>query len=226
MILDHSFYEKVHEVISEVSKKNLLQIEGSTLSGKTTFISDLNKKLRQKKLVVLIIEEAAAQVLRKNQQLFRQLVMCDRRSKDWKKAKTTLQQEVLITQVESLEYYAENDNFDIALMDRGGASTAYHMLPFIPDERKVLVEDICKELSKIARLTLFLSPIISLNNYEPSRCNGALRYQKTFREINLEYKGIKFYLNKWKLNFIEISSFRRRARIEAGLRCIFDLLDS
>ena len=209
--------KRICDIADKISKKVLIQVEGATCSGKTSFVADAYAMLRQRKIDAMIIEEAATQILTEDSILFEQLVACPKESEQWKKCKLKLQQKVLSHQVRSLERLAENDTQILALMDRGGASTAYHTVPLLSEADKKVVERICRETARMSSQIVLLSPIGFLHRDSP-------RYQKNLDEIRVEYRGIKRYLNKWGLNYIEIPSIKKNARLNIGLRHILPLL--
>lgn len=165
----------------------------------------------------MIIEEAATEVLKKDNTLFKQLVTYPNESAEWKKCKLELQQKVISHQIESLERFARDDTHTLALMDRGGASTAFHTVPLLSGEDKRIVERICRETASISSQTILLSPV----GFLPK---DSLRYQKNLDEIRVEYRGIKRYLNKWGVDYIGIASIEKNARLNVGLKHILHLL--
>ncbi len=203
---------------SKISEKVLVQVEGGTSSGKSSFVSDVCKVSKRKGIDVMIIEEAATKILRDNNILLQKLVTHPAKSSQWKKAKIELQQKVLSHQIERLEWFAENNGHTLALMDRGGASTAYHTIPLLSGKDKILVEEICREIGKMSSQIVLLSPLGFLDRNSP-------RYQKTLEEIRDEYTGVKRYLNRWKLNYHCITSIRRTTRVRIGIRLILSLLN-
>lgn len=210
--------KKIYEIAYKISKKVLVQVEGATCSGKSLFVSDIWAALKRRGINALIIEEAATKVLTENDNLLEQLIAHPPKSKQWRKSKIELQQKVLSHQIESLERFAENDAYTIALMDRGGVSTAYHTIPLLSDKEKNLIEGICREIGKMSSQIILLSPLGFLYRNSP-------RYQKTLEEIEVEHRNIKHFLNRWKLNYLEIASVDRGTRIRIGIKCILDLLN-
>lgn len=211
--------KKIHEIAGKVSEKVLIQIEGATCSGKTSFVSDVCTMLKRRGIDVMIIEEAATKVLIENNILLEELVAYPNKSKQWKKSKIKLQQKVLSHQIESLERFGENDSYTVALMDRGGASTAYHTIFLLLGKDKSLIERVCKEMAKMSSQIMLLSPLGFLHKNSP-------RYQKTLDEIEEEYRGIKDYLNRWRLNYLEIAPVERSARLNIGIKCIIAFLNN
>ena len=210
--------KKIYKIMNKVSEKVLIQVEGATCSGKTSFVSDLCTMLKQKGIDTMIIEEAATKVLIENKILLEQLVAYPNMSKQWKKSKIELQQKILSHQIESLEQFAENNAHTIAIMDRGGASTAYHTIPLLSGNDKSLIERICREIAKMSSQITLLSPLGFLHKNSP-------RYQETPEETKTEYKGIKNYLNRWRLSYLEIAPVERNARLRIGIKCIHALLN-
>lgn len=215
--LDPNVIKKISQIAGKVSEKILIQVEGSTCSGKTSFVLDSYATLVRQGVDVLIIEEAAAKILREHNNLLEQLSTPSQKSKHWREAKIELQQRVLSEQIECLEQFAENDQYRVAIMDRGGASTAYHTIPFFSNMEKDFIERICKELAKMGSQILFLSPLGFLDKDSP-------RYQNTVEEIELEDIGIKYYLDRWSLKYIEITSYPRKIRVNIGVKHILDYL--
>ena len=218
MIFDTFDVKKIYQMARKVSEKVLVQVEGPTCSGKTSFVSDIYATLKRKGIDVMVIEEAATRVLRETDNLLEQLVSHSSKSNQWRKAKIELQRRVLFEQIEGLERFAENDEYGVALMDRGGASTAYHTIPLLSDKEKEFIEGICREIGKMGSQIILLSPPGFLDR-------DSSRYQKTFEEVKMENRGIKYYLDRWKLNCLEIPSVRRAIRVRIGIRCILDLLN-
>jgi len=210
--------KKIYQIVRKVSEKVLVQVEGPTCSGKSSFVLDICATLKRKGIDVMVIEEAATEVLRKTYNLLEQLITHSSNSNQWRKAKIELQQRVLSEQIEGLERFAENDEYMVALMDRGGASTAYHTIPLLSDVEKEFIEGICREIGKMSSRIILLSPLGFLDG-------DSHRYQKTFEEIEAEDRGIKYYLDRWKLNYLEIPSVRRAIRVRIGIRHILDLLN-
>jgi len=209
--------EKVYEIAGKVSEKVLIQVEGATCSGKSSFVLDVYTVLKPKGTSLTIIEEAARKVLEeKNNAFFEQLNAYPRNSRQWKKSKIELQQKVLSHQIASLKRFAENNEYTMALMDRGGASTAYHTIPFLSGKCKSLIEEICREIAKMSSKIILLSPLGFLDG-------DCLRYQKTLKEIEAEHQGIKHYLTRWKLDYLEIPTVKKAERTRIGIRYILDL---
>jgi thymidylate kinase len=210
--------QRLRNIAHKVSGKILVQVEGATCSGKSSFVSDISATLKKKGIEAMIIEEAAEKILTENVDLYEQLITNSNTSEQWKKSKIELQQKVLRHQLENLEQFAENDLYSLALMDRGGASTAYHTIPLISGKDKILIERTCREIAKMSNLITFLHPLVFLDK-------NSVRYQKTLREIRAEYKGIKHYLDRWRLGYLEIASFERKARARIGIKQILALLN-
>lgn len=210
--------KRIYKIASKVSEKVLIQVEGATCSGKTAFVSEVRTMLKRREIDVMIIEEAATKVLIENNTLLEQLTAYPNKSKQWKKSKIELQQKVLSHQIESLEQFAENDAYTVALMDRGGASTACHTISLLLGKDQRLTERICREIAKMSSQIILLSPLGFIHRNSP-------RYQKTLDEIEVEYRGIKHYLNRWSLNYLEIASVERSARLNIGIKCIVALLN-
>ena len=210
--------KKISKIANKVSEKFLLQVEGATCSGKSSFVSDAYTVLKRKGINVMIIEEAATKVLIENNTLLKQLITYPTKSDQWKKFKIELQQKVLSHQIEGLERFAENGTYTLAIMDRGGASTAYHTIPLVSGKDKILIEGICREIGKMSSQIFLLSPLGFLDRSSP-------RYQRTLEEIKVEYKGIKHYLNRWRLNYLGIASVDRTARVKIGTVHILALLN-
>lgn len=209
--------KKIYRISHELSGKILVQVEGATCSGKSSFVSDARATLKQKGIDVMVIEEAATKALTENDNLLKHLLTYPAKSSQWKKSKIELQQKVLFHQIDSLKQFAENDAYKVALMDRGGASTAYHTIPLLSSKEKGLMEEMCREMGKLSSQILLLSPLGFIRKDSP-------RYQKTLKEIKLEYSGIKHFLNSWKLNYLEIASARSSTRVRKGMKCVFNLL--
>jgi thymidylate kinase len=218
VIVDALDVKKIYKIGDKLSEKFLVEVEGATCSGKSSFVSDICATLKQRGIRVMVVEEAATKVLMENDNLLEQLLIHPAKSNQWKKSKIRLQQRVLSHQIESLEQFAENDACNIALMDRGGASTAYHTISLLSGKEKDFSEEICKEIGKMSSQILLLSPLGFLDK-------NSLRYQKTLEEIKLEYDGIKNYLDKWKLDYLEIPSLSKIIRRRIGIRCILNLLN-
>lgn len=218
MVVDVSDVRKILGIASKISKKVLIQVEGATCSGKSSFVSDVWTALRRRGIDIMIIEEAATKVLTENDNLLKQLISYPKQSEQWKSSKTELQKRVLRHQLESLEGFAENDAYTVALMDRGGASTAYHTIPLLSSRDKNLVEEICREIGQISRQIILLYPLGFLNGNSP-------RYQKTLEEIRVEHEGIKHLLDSWRLSYLEIASVNRDTRVKKGITCISSLLE-
>jgi thymidylate kinase len=209
---------KVFWTVDKASNKILVQVEGPTSSGKSSFISDLYEKLQLRNISVTIIEEAATKILKESDWLLEQLHSQPTASNQWTRAKILLQKRVLHQQMKDLEWFAKNDEHKVALMDRGGASTAYHTIPLLQDARRSVVEEKCRKIGEMSSQIILLSHLgfISTNS---------IRYQKTIQEIEEEARGIKHYLDKWKLNYIEIGSDRQADRIRIGSRHVLSLLE-
>lgn len=219
MIVDPFDAKRIYKIARKISEKVLVQVEGATCSGKSSFISGIWTKLKQRGIDSMVIEEAAAKVLTENDSLLEQLAARPHKSKQWIKSKMELQQRVLSHQVESLERFAENDAYTVALMDRGGASTAYHTIPLLSCKDKSVVEKMCKEMARMSSQIILLSPLGFLHRDSP-------RYQKTLEEIELEHIGIKHVIKRWSLNCFEIPSLERSARVGIGIKCVFALLNN
>lgn len=217
MILTASDFERIYNIANKVSAKVLVQVEGATCSGKSSLVSQVYGMLKRNGIDVMVIQEAATRIFRERENLLKQLITHSAKSNQWRKTKIKLQQRVLSEQIDGLERFAENDNYEIALMDRGGASTAYHTIPLLSDKEKDLVEEICAQIAKMSTQTLLLSPLGFLQQ-KPNR------YQKTLDEIENEAEGIKYYLTKWKLDYLEISSSQSSIRAKIGVEHILDFL--
>lgn len=220
-MINISALKMIEQMEKKFADKLLVQIEGATFSGKSTFISDFKKKMKNEKQNIMIIEEAAAIIFKKNPDLFNGLDNHSKTSILWRRNKIMLQEKILIEQLESLKLFAENDDFRFAIMDRGGASTAYHTLPFL-SEKEILVEALCKKITKLANKILLFSPLQYFNSVEPLVTNSFPRYKGSLREINLEYNGIIYYLDKWKSNFVDVSIVKKSSRFNFSLNCIFE----
>lgn len=216
VIVDAFDVKKIFKIASKLSGKVLIQVEGATCSGKSSFVSDICETLKRREMDVMVIEEAATKVLTENANLLKQLLTYPAKSTQWKKSKMELQQKVLSHQIDGLKRFAENGAYKMALMDRGGASTAYHTIPLLSGKEKGLMEEICREMGKMSSQIILLSPLGFIRKNSP-------RYQKTLEEIKIEYRRIKHFLNSWKLNYLEIASVRRDTRVKKGIRCIFNL---
>lgn len=218
MISVTSDFERIYNIANKVSAKVLVQVEGATCSGKSSLVSQVYGMLKRKGIAVTVIQEAATRIFRENENLLKQLFAHSTKSNQWRKTKAKLQQRVLSEQIDGLEQFAEDDNCRIALMDRGGASTAYHTIPLFSEKEKDFAEEICKEIAKMSSQILLLSPLGFLQR-------NPYRYQKTFEEIENEAKGIKYYLTKWKLDYLEIPPFCSSIRAEIGVRHILNFLN-
>jgi len=119
-----------------------------------------------------------------------------------------LQQKVLETQIECLERFAEEDNFEIALMDRGGASTLFHTAPLLPDREKRSLEKVCREITMMSDQIILLPHLGFLQQ-------DSFRYQSNLEEIEDEFTGIKHCLDKWKVSYLEIP--RTQSDIQAKI---------
>jgi thymidylate kinase len=218
VIVDTLDVKRIYRIAYKLSGKILVQVEGATCSGKSSFVSDIYAALKREGINVMFIEEAAKKILTENISLLEQLLNCPAKSNQWKKSKIELQQKVLFHQLDSLEQFAENGVYKVALMDRGGASTAYHSIPLLSSKEKGWMEEICREMGKMSSQIILLSPLGFIDKDSP-------RYQKTLEEIRAEYGGIKHFLNSWELDYLEISSVRRDTRVKKGMKCIFNLLN-
>ncbi len=185
--------KRIQQTSKALANRRLVQVEGATCSGKSTFVANTRSEFRKKGLNVMVIEEAASKILNENQNLMNQLEHPANYS-CWRKAKKKLQQKVLNLQISSLENFTKS-NYEFAVMDRGGASTAYHTVPFLPAGERDLGERICKELSRISSQVILL-PELGFFEKTP------FRYQKNPQEIKEEFVGIKFYLDRWKIKYI------------------------
>jgi thymidylate kinase len=199
-----------------LSGRVLIEIEGTTCSGKSTFVQDLLEVIREWGIDVMTIDDCGTSVLSRDQDLLKQLTVNDAISAEWKKAKLELQEKVLLEQIDGLRRFAENERCMIALMDRGGASTAYHTIPFLSNLEKETICIICKEIAKMSNQTHLLTSLGFLQS-------GSSRYQKTMKETKTEERGIKQYLNKWNVNYYEINSTQRLDRINLGIQLILGL---
>ena len=209
--------KKIHRLSSQLEKKTLIQIEGPTCSGKTSFVLGLCKELTGNGIKVMHIEEAATKVFKASKNILEQL-QSDPESNQWSKAKLELQQRVISEQLASLKSFAENNEYVIAIMDRGGASTAYHTIPLLSNEEKESIKNLCRDIGKMATLTIMLSPLGFLKHDSP-------RYQKTINEIEEEAIGIKNYLDRWEIRYLEIPPDSRAVRLTVGLKYILDELN-
>lgn len=210
-------YTEVKKISAGLAAKILFQVEGPTSSGKTTFIEDMHVIIREKKLDALIIEDCATKVFRTDPILFLHINSFPIDSLEWQLAKIELQQKVLFEQLDCLKQFVEDDNSLVAFMDRGGASTAYHMLPLSTLDDKKKITKICCEISRMSTLTIMFSSIGFI-------ANNTFRYQKNLKEIMLEEKGIRSLLRRWAINYLEIKSLDRLSRIEIGVRNIFPII--
>ena len=205
--------KEIERLSNQISKKILVQIEGPTCSGKTSFAFDLCLGLVEKGINVMCIEEAAAKVLKENRGIIEQL-QSDPGSHKWNETKLELQRKVISEQLISLSNFAENNDYVIAIMDRGGASTAYHTIPLLSNEvEKESIQNLCREMAKMAELTLMISSLGFLKR-------DSLRYQKTINEIGQEAIGIKNYLDGWTIRYLEIPAITRAARLTVGLKYV------
>lgn len=123
---------------------------------------------------------------------------------------------MLDKQIEDLERFAENDNYEIALMNRGGASTAYHTASLLIDRKKNFVMMMCREISKMSSQIIVLHQLGFLQR-------NSFRFQKSFEEIECEISGIKCYLDKWKLNYLEIPYLQRASHSRIAVKYIRNL---
>jgi hypothetical protein len=203
---------KIDQAASAISKKVLVQVEGATCSGKTSLILDVHRILDQKGISAMILEEAATTVFKENKGILMKLCTCATNSSEWIETKEELQGKVLLEQICSLERFAADNYYAVALMDRGGASTAFHTLPFVLNKKKNSVEKICQKMSNLAQEVILLHPLGFLQK-------DATRYQQNYSEVLCEADGIRSFLDKWKIRFSEISLNDRfeRARIAAKL---------
>jgi len=208
--------QEISKIANIVSRRILVQVEGATCSGKTSFISDIHTVLRQKGIDIMIIDEAATKVFKENESFLKRLILYHPKSNQWKKTKLKLQEKVLSTQIDMLRQFAKSD-FKLAIMDRGGASTAFHTIPLLAVQEDNSIGLICKKITKMARQVVMLSPLDSFQK-------TSNRYQKTLEEIVEEATGIKRYLEKWKINYFEIVSTERKTRNEIGVRQICSLI--
>ena len=164
----------------------------------------------------MVIEDCATKAFRDTPILLDQLVTTSRKSQKWKKTKLALQERVLLYQIEGLKRFA-GSKFSMALMDRGGASTAYHTLPLLTSNNKEAVEATCEEIARMGQIIFFSS----LGILEKDS-----RYQKTLREISAEHRGIKHYLNRWKMNYLEINPIQKAERLKIGTLAVLDLANN
>jgi len=210
---------EIRELGFKIKRKVLILVEGPTCSGKTTFILDVHNILKEKGITTRIIEEAATKIFKEEPLLLEKLVNFPLKSSRWKAAKLELQKKILFCQLKDLAEFAQDSNSQIALMDRGGASTAYHTLSYLREKEKKLVEEICREITKISKGIIVLSPLGFLKK-------SSLRYQNSLEDIKAEEKGIKYYLNKWKINYLELISIDRNVRIKSGVEYILKVISS
>jgi len=127
-----------------------------------------------------------------------------------------LQQKVLKTQIECLKRFAEEDNFEPALMDRGGASMLFHTAPLLPDREKGPLEWVCREITRMSDRIILLPHLGFLQQ-------NSFRYQSNLEEIEDEFIGIKHYLDKWKVNYLEIPRTQSDTQTKIGVQYILKL---
>ncbi len=197
-----------------------MQVEGATCSGKSSIASGLHLILKRRGVKADLIEEAATKVFGENQVLIERLVVNRARGLDseWKRCKTKLQEMVLSQQLAGLELFAQNNSHNVGIMDRGGASTAFHTLPFVPDPEREMVEKACREISRMATRTILLSTLGFLQQ-------GPFRYQETLKELADEAVGIRQYLDTWGIDYVAIRSRDRVARARKVVQITDDLLE-
>lgn len=192
------YYDRISKIQNNVDNF-MIQVEGSTCSGKTTLIKDVSDFLKKRGCCVEIIEEAATKVFVRNKSLFQILVKYSEKSERWIKVKKNLQRKILVQRCEDIIQFLKRDYCDVLLVDRGGASIAYHTIPFLSVNESLIVENLCRKISNMSAMTFFLENLGFLN-YD------TLRYQKTLYEIVLEENGIKKYLQKWKIPFTSLKA--------------------
>lgn len=140
------------------------------------------------------------------------------KSDEWIKAKKNLQRKILVQRCEDIIQYLKRNYCDIFLVDRGGASIAYHTIPFLSATESLIVENLCRKISNISSMTFFLNNLGFLN-YD------TLRYQKNLNEIVLEENGIIKYLQKWKISFMSLKVSSVIERRNLIFNYIDDVLD-
>jgi thymidylate kinase len=201
----------------KLSQKILIQVEGSTCSGKTTFLNDIKQIIESMAIDCVLIEESASKIIEKNPLIFNDICNHGQNSKIWKNAKTELQQMIVLDQVVQLEKLSTS-KIDLALMDRGGASSAFFMDSLVSSEHFKEYEETCRNMSNSAKLVLLLSPLGFLET-------ANFRYQKKYSELTTEYQGIKKYIEKWGIKFTEIHNNERLVRNKIGVAIILYLLN-
>jgi len=208
---------ELRQIGLEIAGKVLMSIEGPTCSGKTNFISDTVISLRKVGIVAKVIDEAATKILEKDPILCKKLNHYPLESNSWRRSKLELQKKILTRQVKDLEEFAKNSDYQIAIMDRSGASTAYHTLPYVKKEERSTVEKICKWATKMSSGVILLSPLGFLDK-------NSVRYQNSFEEIKAEQEGIEYYLNRWVIDYLKLASTNKNIRMENGLEYILKTL--
>lgn len=216
MMSDYFDSKKIQRIHHKLSKKSLVQIEGATCSGKTTFVLGVSKILEQKGFKVMVIEEAARLVLIRNRDLLEQLVKHRPNSKCWRIAKINLQQKILAMQLDHLERFGDADNFEIALMDRGGASTFFHMSPLLSDCALSSFENVCKKITQMSDLVILL-PQLGVFQHD------SFRFQRNLDEVLDEFFAIKYFLDICDVNYLELPSSVADVQAHLGFQHILQL---
>jgi hypothetical protein len=203
-------------MFSMISKKILVQVEGASCSGKSTFAREVKDILNSHRINSAIIEEAACKIFRQNKVLYKQFCSFSPNSKKWKQAKKTFQYEILSEQLSQLMTLPKEGS-TVFLMDRGGASTAFHTLPLLSTLNKLNFEEECREITTAASIVFLLSPLGFLET-------DFHRYQVTYKEVLDESAGIKYFLDKWNIDYIEICTTLRNQRYNIAFNHIVSTL--
>jgi hypothetical protein len=199
-----------------MAKRILLQVEGGTCSGKSTFVKDIGHILNSCGIPSKVVDESARKVFNENPTLFGQLCSLPPDSRGWKQAKKESQLRILSEQISELHKLSYEGSF-VSIMDRGGASTAFHGITVLSDLVKPSFEDACKKITKAAHL-IFLLPQLGFLYVNSNR------YQTMYEDTMSESNGIKWYLDRWKISYVEILPTDRFLRNIIGVYHILKLL--
>lgn len=210
-------FTKLLENSFQSTKKTVISIEGSTCCGKTTFAHNIHDALQRVGTATTVIREAATEILEKDPSFHKRLSEYPANSNPWKEAKLELQMRIITTQIKDLTGFFQS-NHRIAIMDRSGASTAYHTLPYLNKEEQSLLEPICIEIIRMSKIVIFLPPIGVVEQ-------NSLRYQKSYDEVKNEDIGIRHFLDKWGINYKTLASSDENTRTKEGLEYITSILN-
>lgn len=213
-------FETVLRDLAQVNLKKagkiLISVEGATCSGKTTFVLNMYSVLKSMRVPIKVIPEAASEIFKKQPLLLKKL-NGNPSSPSWVTAKVKLQKHILQYQSQAVLEFAADNRYKVAIMDRAGASTAYHTLPYVKED-KFIIEQICKEITKLSKIVILLCPLGFLEK-------GMFRYQKSIEEIEKEAMGIKRYLDQWGISYLELKFKNKKSRENEGLKFILNNLN-